>query len=420
MSIDFDARNVPTGTAPASGGWLKALIFGRQAASASSIPVPLGLFKKAPLRAFDLREEDGQPLAVWTREQNDAVTAAALLQLAGAIAAASGSPMSKEVALDLSRMAGADGDALANAAWERFETPQPRDPDDSVRKLIRDSPAAWPLFNELREQFILIADLHEPWDCRRIVKLSYEESVRGDVGGGPLGWGAAKARTLLETLGWASFRFGFPTPALVDAASYHVEVTAPDDVMIAEASLKVFVADAEGNETAHVVATERGQDRAHLSINRKEAELRGWSLDAITRSLVDVRFSLKAQGLVMAAVGTSALTTALLWVGLHLHQHHIAPRPEAATAVLVVLPAIYAAYLAPGRDPLLRRMTVAMRALVFASSLVAFAAACALALKMSATDVVRLWHGLAVGSSAVTSVLSVSLLMAWIRQRPKG
>jgi hypothetical protein len=244
------------------------------------------------------------------------------------------------------------------------------------------------------------------------VKVSYEEALQPPDSGFK-GSATRFFRRIAESLGFAAFRVGFPVPGVLDAASYHVEVIAPEDVIIAKASLVITTED----DAEHEAAVEYRQERAHLFVSHERARWQSWDLDSATKSEVDVRFSLKPGGLVVPAVLTSALTTGLLWVGLYLHRDHIAPRPEAATAVLVVLPALYAAYLAPGRDPLVRLMSVALRFLVFCSSLIAFAAASVLAIQMKPATVAHLWSWFAGVSTGITSVFAVSLLAAWIRQK---
>ena len=79
-----------------------------------------------------------------------------------------------------------------------------------------------------------------------------------------------------------------------------------------------------------------------------------------------------------------------------------------AAALIVAIPAFFAAYLVPGEHRLVRRMFYGVRVLVFISALVSFAAGGTLAVDMHR----RPWWWLVLGSvSATTSLLIAAALV---------
>ena len=394
--------------------------------------VPLSVVRKHVMKNLDTRDEENKPLPVLTRRQSAPIAAEFLVGIARL-------RLSPEYVLPQSTEEDADDDLHRLAADLRLIAGE-RDEKDfgQLLRLQRDAferlanattaPAAalWadyeyarPWIVELADQFILFVETPTTPLRRRVLKFSYDQSlVVIRVGGWsrPLSWLVNRAGDLIETLGLKGYHALVPAQAIVDAESYHAEVTAPDGVYISHARLRTQAWESdEWKERDRDGGTHRASLYA-AGVAESESEVK--------TSLIDVWFRLRPEGLLVAAFLSSLVTTGILWLGIYLTSEGIEPRREALTALLVALPALLAAYLVPREHPLTRRMFKGVRGLLALTALVSFIAASTLALDFENSQplgwgwefepsVKDVWWVLALISTGISAVISAALLMSW-------
>jgi hypothetical protein len=181
--------------------------------------VPVAALRKAPLRHFDLRDEEGRALSVLSREQNALVAQGALV---AATRHALRGPVSPDLRAALGRVAREDpGDAraqvqvLAAAAQAGDRECATMLADDYVRFLLED----------LTGNYLLLAvvdDLRR----RRVVKFGYDDALE-----------LARDRGPGERLGWRGQEFTVETSAAGRTASYHAEVVIPEELRVERAAI---------------------------------------------------------------------------------------------------------------------------------------------------------------------------------------
>ncbi len=234
--------------------------------------LPLTMMRRKSLVKFDLRDEHGTPLPLLGLREAQALTLAVMR--AWASAALLGDRPGPLPALPAS-VSGFVRDIVAgdqqelHGAYARFDAARTaEEPADEgaalLRRLARD-----PVFKSLVDRFaggflLFTLDMSPP-GARRIVKFAYDEpltlrhstsSYQGHAQGRfpgrpaprrdpePLTYGRGGRRLpwwywrpLTAALGWRPTVIRFPVPAAELAASYHLEVTAPPEVSVIEASM---------------------------------------------------------------------------------------------------------------------------------------------------------------------------------------
>jgi hypothetical protein len=228
---------------------------------------------------------------------------------------------------------------------------------------------------------------------RRVIKFDYEEDHRligasrtERTGSDVRTWLGRWARGLAEWMAWLPIPFFVEMPQLAHSSSFHVEVAAPDELFIARSLLNYELAQPRDK------ISESSLDRTHLYLDRAP---RG------TRAVLTVWFALEPQGVTSGALFVALLTLGFLISGLVLHfVIHARPGTEAASAVLVAIPGIFASLLfRPGEHRLLRTLVRGIRIQAAALSIVSFTAAGILAVKLNSGLLVQAWIGLTVISS---------------------
>jgi hypothetical protein len=228
------------------------------------ILVPIDVLAKAPLMAFDLRDEWNNPVPTLTRRQNSLIAYAGLKAWAEGLLLDAERAVSPGLNERLERVVdSAPQDALRLVA----ELQDSEDPDDQV---IAADEAFLSVLQWLAGGFILIGVLCGGAGDRRILKYTYEQSLRS---GSDLEQ-RTKWEVALERLGWSDTKVSLPVPMFRDCESFHFEAIPPDgthfvDIALADLSRRLPGGQVDpnwtlgyqhlGTSTSHV---------AHLSVSR--------------------------------------------------------------------------------------------------------------------------------------------------------
>jgi hypothetical protein len=403
--------------------------------------IPISVVRKHVLKRLDVRDEHGAALPVLTRRENAPIAAEFLVRVArlrlarrfvipdGKLSAAV-DPEVRQLVADLRLIAGDhdENNPVQARKVERDAFQRLSNPTTAVgRALWDDHEYAEPWISELSEQFILFVESAAAPLERRIIKLSYEENLTGARGTLPEGWKRPLAwcwrrgGDLVESLGLRAYHTVLPAQAIVDCESYHVEIAAPEGVFVSRATLRT---------RAPGAADDDWQDRATDGCTDL-ASLHAFAVppEDVEVSIVDVFLRLRPAGLLIAAAFSSWVTTAIIWIGIYLHDRGVGTHREALTALLVVLPALFAAYLVPGEHRLTRSMFKGLRLLLLVSALLSFTAASTLAIDFSRAKPLHwwivtfqpstraIWVELGRISAGVTLVVSVALISSWLANR---
>jgi hypothetical protein len=402
--------------------------------------LPLALVRKHVFRDFDVRDEHNCPLPVLTREQNGPIAAAILIGNAeqalekDVTLPANERALTRAMRSDLKRVVGiTPAPAVATTAYERLLKPGPSVADANRRRALASDQTLAGEIRELFEQFILLVDVRLKPGDRRIIKYSYEDMLQSRNYRPTrrllrlLGWAVRSVSFLLETVGILTYRTRLSAQGAFDGASYHVDVEAPEEVFFARARLLLRNESASlwerlWGSNVKTINQEFGVEKAHLYVFRlapRESD----------RAIVDLKLSMRPGGLLLATFLSSALTTVILWVGVYLHNRGVTAHRTEATALLVVLPAAFAALLIPKEHPLTRRMFAGLRALIVVTAVIAFAAGGLLAanvgnapridlwfVHLGRLTTVRGWRDLGYASLGITALVGLSLALAWWRR----
>lgn len=349
-----------------------------QTPAGERILVPLALLKKEPLRNFDLRDESGNVLPALTREQNGKIASALLISLAEFVVKQAHAKDQLDGAIQSELIEIAVG-ARADARRARNNLRRPRGSgSDTQRDLLWRNEELRLLATDFAENFVLITPLTAQTGDRRVLKFAYENTV--------LPMALSPIRTPLRWAGLRAVPFGTRIASLGTAASYHVEVGVPEDLLIVSASLFTVGQD-------EPLYRERSVARAHLYAQNMP---RG------TAGFVQLYLSVRSQ-IVLQTLLASSLTSAVLGVGLIAHNFGVHPSVDALTALVVVLPGVFAAFLArPGEHSVVLRLVSGLRVGILLSALISFVAAGTLAASFSGSFRLLTWSVLLAASLTIT------------------
>lgn len=335
------------------------------------VVLPLALLRKHVLRRFDLRDEGGASLPVLTAEQNGTVA----LQMLWSLAMLTDSQTAQgQWFIDLL-------DSIANAPNPRAGQAALTDlinARTSVQHIVNDVRFS-PLVHELSHSFLLFAAFQARPAERRILKFSYEEQV------------PAEGTNL----------FTFALPAVSTAASYHVELEAPDQVIVAHSWVSLDPEDA-----GEVPEIENYVPRTHFRLGPlprgTEATLHA-ELVFHEASTLGVVCMLVLITVVLFSAGVFARFS----LGVH-------PQRDAISAVVVVLPALLATYFfQSGEHRLATRMFVGLRRMIGGMSACCFFAAAALTV-----DLPDWWRtGIWCFATLLALVVMFRAMLMWARVR---
>ena len=380
--------------------------------------VPVTLLKKGLLRRLDVVDESGGALPVLTKQQNGPIAGEVLVGQATSLLGAEG-PLIEPLRNQLHFLSdGVERTPMYPAESQRDQAEQ------QFSRLAEDEDFLG-LLDDFTRQFLLIVPLRTRQGERRIIKFAYDSALSRELErGDDEGWlryhlrrARRRLRNLAEVTGLANFTVGVETPALFDAESYHVEVVASDELIVASARLYRRMADDEpgpGDPGADappdqrwkVISRDDRVERAHLYTSDEPPR-------GVSEARVVAAFSLRPR-VVWPALLFTGVASATFVAALTLHFAWDTSRlQDAPASLLVALPALFAPMAAPGVHALTRRMFKGLRALVLASALALLAAAATLVVQFSENTIERLW--IALGSVPV--VASILIGSAYLKSR---
>jgi hypothetical protein len=447
VSVDFTLPDLPNAPWDPDGrSWL----------------VPVALLQKRLLRALNVRDEAGAALPVLTREQN-AVIACALLRFF-AVATLEDvigveEKLADQIAEELSDIAGgrrgaddfpseaerADRTSRAVQTFRRAGIRAARsqkplaDPVENQRQILWRDETMRGFMTILAERFLLLVAITGHAGDRRIVKIGYEQNFDAQqlltldpwkAGIRALARRAWSRRFVLlyrakVSLGLAPYGVRVGTRAGSGPESYHVEIAAPEELVIERARLDRLntitdLATGRFRYESERIAEDRCTERAHLYDTRymkiaSPATPPRANEEAMAGSTITAELFIRPS-FVRPALAIGWVTTGMLLAGLILTASRV-HRNGDVTALIVVLPALFAAYLIPGEHRLVRLMFRWLRGLVFLLAVISFGAAASLTLGFDRAAMVVIWLVLFGVAAAATTVITIAFMTSNLKMR---
>jgi hypothetical protein len=329
----------------------------------TQIWVPLWMPRKEPLTHFDVWDEDGKALSVLNTRENGELAARALRLLVPGEAL---SDDRREQIVTIAKGTAAAAKSALDAATPWLEEVLPTGTSGRV------------LFEDLSEGFMLLVPISYQAGAPRVIKWSVDERLK---------WSGHQPDDETLAIRWATALAlrekvqAFPGIPVGLAESFHVEVVAPEDVEIADAMMVARqwspTGPAESNGVVpSIVSVARQHERAHLYVSvlapREDTEKARGDDATVIVSLRAKRTS----SFLGLCVTTLLIGLMLLGVRVRLHQLD----STNAVALLLVFPALVAAYLArPGEHILAARLLGGIRLLALIGAVVAIVTAAMIA-----------------------------------------
>jgi hypothetical protein len=321
---------------------------------------PIFVLPKAPstLMAFDLEDETGVGLTLISRPDNGRISGAILCELARRRLGGSGeletgekpeaSELTGDLRTELTQLAQSDPSRSRPIASRLLDKDAACFPDELPK--LRADPVFCRWLHTFAHSSILVVLYRADGPGRKLIKLGFEEPIR------------TQQRRITQ-LGWASYRVAIDS-GLIGARSYHFEAQAPPELHITQARLT--------DNDNPLPASEKGfLRRVHLYRDKAE------DIGAATAVLW---LAVSGAGFPTGAATASFLAAGAL-VTCAFSADSIAANPNAAPALLLVLPGLIASYVArPDQHALTRRLLSFARFLLFLSALCAYIAAARVAL----------------------------------------
>ncbi len=320
--------------------------------------VPLWLPRKEPLTHFNVWDEAGRAMPVLNTRENGELSARALTLLAeeGMAGRGSLSTAQRDQLHAIATSSAAQGAAIFQDALPWLDGVLP---EGSIgRALAIDLAKAFMLFTQLP---------YEP-GRHRVIKWASDK---------PLEWygdhpeNAKAGGRLVTTLALRDKVQAFDDIAIGTAESYHVEVVAPEDVVISDAAMVANQWATGIGRVRKMVSVAEQHERAHLNAAIRAARddteaARG------DRAVVILTLRPRRTSAFAGLAATSALIFAMLLL-VRVRVGHL--DATNTTALLLVFPALVAAYLArPGEHVLAARLLAGVRAVALLCALCALAA----------------------------------------------
>ena len=365
--------------------------------------IPLTILRKGGvLRNFDLRDETGMALPLFSRVGNERIAAEALVESArGAMLTVPGNRRRRlppAIERDVELIAG--DQPAASQALRRIRKPSPDEDLIDLRAAIGGHPSFAHLAELLTRYFILLtpaAFLDLQPGQRRILKFSYEEPLESDASG--------LFGRLARSMPGSPRVFKFQIPAAAHAASFHFEIAPPQELDILELGAQKL----SRLPTKPKLVPMLSPQRAHAYLRASQPADRQGRLPAPaqTPSLV-AWIGLDRAGFMHAALATVLLAFGMLvWGRLRLHSVLADTHVEAMVTALLLIPSLLGFYLLrPDEHRLVRAMLFGTRIAVLLGALSAVVAAVSLAVGYSIGALSAIWDGaIVVSALALVGVL---------------
>ena len=379
-----------------------------------AILVPLALISKRKLTLFTITDEAGQTLPALTRGERERLCRGGLRRLAaGVVPDVENHPRTLGVLDAIISEPRADARAaireLDRAASRRNKAGSLRDPDEDALGRLGQQEQFRAFATELAINVLLIAPVRHTGSRLRVLRFSYIEPLsRGEAARGGWAWVTRAASRALRLLGWRAVRPRFETPAVTDAASFHIELEAPPGLQLVDPELVMVSVDEVHGRSENVV------DRSLGSFRR--VHLRTRPRPAIETAYVRAKLRLRSDTVVRGAFLNAAFATATLAIaGVYLED--LKP-PAAAPALLLVAPSLLSLYVGQRLDsPVSTQLAFGAKLLGTAPAVCAFAAAVTAVVASGDEWTGTVWWLFTGAAGAVAIVLGITWRLA--RWRPE-
>lgn len=341
--------------------------------------VPVARLRKTPLVQFDICDEAGTAVPVLTRQQNGQVAWSLLVAVAEAVARRVGvaTPLSQPLRSALRRVCYVRG-TEAEACIDSWMNPIDELASDHSRLMQDDTFADF--LQNLAYNFLLIAPIPHERARRRLLKFSYLEE---------LDWPSYAWRTNLP---WEPVTVDFEVPAIDESEAYHLEIAAPTGLELEEAEMMTFSGDT-------ISADPDGGAVSHLYASRVASG---------TDGIAYVSLRPTATGLLRMS---SLFATGVYLLLLVLFARLFELRGEAATALLLLLPSVGAAFIVrPGENSLTTRLLFSFRLVVTTIGLLPFVGAVVLVANFQGWALYWLWSATTLAAGILLYVVVKSYL----------
>jgi len=219
--------------------------------------LPVACMRRKSLLNFDLRDISNQSIPLLGLRETQAFTTAMLLGWAAArLDLAGGTDLDSECRRLLTKIVKGNHKEHA-AAWGQWtERAAPSASDGSGTShldVLRRDASFQPVFDRIARQFVLFVPVETVHGDQTIMKYAYDEplTLRYRMSGYtgrtesdeptydelPKELSPFHPKQLWASVGWTPTRIRFPVPSAESCASFHVEVTAPPDSTISDASV---------------------------------------------------------------------------------------------------------------------------------------------------------------------------------------
>ena len=343
--------------------------------------VPLSLLRKwPPLLRLDCRNGAGEPIPLLTRQQNGIVDSALLVALAES--ALAGSDFSVDDVRDslIELATSKDRREASRALLSVVPPPKLGDTTPLQEKLAEDR-----VFTEiaggLRDNTLLWLRVEGKPGDREIVKFAYDIPMRGRV----QAWSPA-------AFGLRSFRLRFETPHLGTSGSYHLLISAPAPLVVADSEVLIRepLTPAGQPDQARIIGRCSAREREceeqvatgplAMYTETFERDARFYVAGRRTGATGEARVAVMVEkggfvkGAAIGAAGTAALLTAFA-----ARLSEAVEETEATVTMLLVVPALLAYLLVrPNDHTLAAQMLRGLRRVLFGVGLLPLLGAAAL------------------------------------------
>jgi hypothetical protein len=304
--------------------------------SDKAVVIPLSMMRKGVLHDFDIVDESRRPIPVCTREQHEAIAQAALLTRAVEEIEDRGMGRGLDTGLEqqLVNIVRENDATLAASLLITFENRQtlvPGAPPSDQRRALLENTRFMQLLRNLAGQYLMCVFLAGLPGQQRVIKFAYEDQAGPSESKGSLG---SVFRRGCQYIGWwprvTHVEIGDPSAA----RSYHIEVAAPRELLIARADVR------QQQGTGSPLRSESLARRVHFYLTGST------DLENLPSMDLEVHFALDPQGFLLSVMSAAITTFVLLATGVLLHLNGFGLKQQDTAAVIVVaLPGVLAALL---------------------------------------------------------------------------
>lgn len=360
----------------------------RQLEIADGVVVPITVLTKEPRRNFDLRDEGGRAVPVLGRQQNGELAHVALMNAAlNALTEPPSEDAFEMLAADLRRIV---FDAPTDAYDALAYLVGAAEAGDALRRAVWEDETCQALLTVLWQNYVLFAVLPPEGPSRRVLKYGYGDDFNLAPEQTRLRDRLAPFEVLSRVLSPDRRRFLIRTPGADRGVSFHLEVAIPEELRVTVAFL-------------YDVDTQDAVSRVDVDVNRASLYAEEWADD---RAGIDayVEVAPERAGRTVQAATTSAIVTALLWLGVASGLD--ARNPGAAVSLLLAGAAVFSGFTAAqGTHSIVRVVFWRPRFWLTVVSLSALVASATLAMEIPTAHPVCVWRWAAIACSVAAARL---------------